>query len=61
MLYSKHERRKRLDKRHACATKKSEISKRIVKINAHSDNINSCCWADTLLGNILVSASDDIF
>jgi len=61
VLHSKHKRRKRLDKRHAYTTKKSEISKRTVKINAHSNDINSCCWADTSLGNILVSASNNIF
>lgn len=32
-----------------------------MKINAHSDDINSCCWADTSSGNVLVSASDDTF
>ena len=35
--------------------------KRVVKIKAHEDDINSCCWADTTSGNILVSASDDSF
>ncbi|KAJ3489586.1 hypothetical protein NLI96_g2008 [Meripilus lineatus] len=35
--------------------------KRVVKIPAHVDDINSCCWADTASGNILVSASDDTF
>lgn len=34
---------------------------RTVKIKAHEDDINSCCWADTASGNILVSASDDTF
>lgn len=36
-------------------------NKRTVKIQAHSDDINSCCWADTASGNVLVSASDDSF
>lgn len=35
--------------------------KRTVKIKAHEDDINSCCWADTASGNILISASDDSF
>ncbi|KAI0094186.1 WD40-repeat-containing domain protein [Irpex rosettiformis] len=35
--------------------------KRTVKIKAHADDINSCCWADTASGNVLVSASDDTF
>lgn len=35
--------------------------KRTVKIKAHEDDINSCCWADTASGNVLVSASDDTF
>jgi len=35
--------------------------KRTVKIRAHEDDINSCCWADTASGNVLVSASDDSF
>ncbi|KAH9835897.1 WD40-repeat-containing domain protein [Rhodofomes roseus] len=34
---------------------------RTVKIQAHTDDVNSCCWADTASGNILVSASDDTF
>ncbi|CAL1693996.1 unnamed protein product [Somion occarium] len=34
--------------------------RRTVKIPAHEDDINSCCWADTA-GNVLVSASDDSF
>ncbi|KAE9409145.1 WD40 repeat-like protein [Gymnopus androsaceus JB14] len=36
-------------------------NKRSVKISAHSDDVNSCCWADTSSGNVLVSASDDSF
>lgn len=36
-------------------------NRRTVKISAHSDDINSCCWADTSSGNVLVSASDDTF
>ncbi|KAI0931267.1 hypothetical protein AcW1_001283 [Taiwanofungus camphoratus] len=34
---------------------------RTVKIQAHNDDVNSCCWADTASGNVLVSASDDTF
>ncbi|KZT74971.1 WD40 repeat-like protein [Daedalea quercina L-15889] len=34
---------------------------RTVKIQAHTDDVNSCCWADTASGNVLVSASDDTF
>ncbi|KAG9051340.1 hypothetical protein FS837_009607 [Tulasnella sp. UAMH 9824] len=33
--------------------------RRTLGISAHSDDINSCCWADTSSGNVLVSASDD--
>ncbi|KAF9486361.1 WD40 repeat-like protein [Pholiota conissans] len=36
-------------------------NKRTVKISAHADDVNSCCWADTTSGNVLVSASDDTF
>ncbi|KAF8910028.1 WD40-repeat-containing domain protein [Gymnopilus junonius] len=36
-------------------------NKRTVKISAHTDDVNSCCWADTASGNVLVSASDDTF
>ncbi|TFK26708.1 WD40 repeat-like protein [Coprinopsis marcescibilis] len=35
--------------------------KRTVKIDAHDDDVNSCCWADTGSGNVLVSASDDSY
>ena len=35
--------------------------RRTVKIKAHEDDINSCCWADTASGNILISGSDDSF
>ena len=35
--------------------------RRTVKIRAHEDDVNSCCWADTASGNVLVSASDDTF
>ncbi|TDL28344.1 WD40 repeat-like protein [Rickenella mellea] len=35
--------------------------KRTVKIVAHGDDVNSCCWADTASGNVLISASDDTF
>jgi hypothetical protein len=34
---------------------------RTVKITAHDADVNSCCWADTESGNVLVSASDDTF
>lgn len=33
--------------------------RRTLRIDAHDDDINSCCWADTASGNVLVSASDD--
>ncbi|KAJ6486064.1 WD40-repeat-containing domain protein [Mycena vitilis] len=36
-------------------------NRRSVKIEAHQDDVNSCCWADTASGNVLVSASDDTF
>jgi len=36
-------------------------NKRTVKIDAHQDDVNSCCWADTASGNVLISASDDTF
>ncbi|KAJ6601263.1 WD40 repeat-like protein [Mycena vulgaris] len=36
-------------------------NRRTVKIEAHKDDVNSCCWADTSSGNVLVSASDDSF
>ncbi|THH13014.1 hypothetical protein EW146_g7163 [Bondarzewia mesenterica] len=35
--------------------------RRTVKIIAHADDVNSCCWADTASGNVLISASDDTF
>jgi WD repeat-containing protein 23 len=35
--------------------------KRTVKIAAHDDDVNSCTWADTASGNVLISASDDTF
>ncbi|KDQ20285.1 hypothetical protein BOTBODRAFT_27700 [Botryobasidium botryosum FD-172 SS1] len=35
--------------------------RRTVKIVAHEDDVNSCCWADTASGNILISGSDDTF
>jgi len=35
--------------------------RRTVKIMAHNDDVNSCCWADTASGNVLISASDDTF
>ncbi|EJC98714.1 WD40 repeat-like protein [Fomitiporia mediterranea MF3/22] len=34
--------------------------RRTVKISAHFDDVNSCCWADQG-SNVLVSASDDTF
>ncbi|KAI9570371.1 WD40 repeat-like protein [Boletus coccyginus] len=34
---------------------------RTVKIEAHQDDVNSCCWADAASGNVLISASDDTF
>ncbi|EMD41857.1 hypothetical protein CERSUDRAFT_110417, partial [Gelatoporia subvermispora B] len=36
-------------------------NQRTVKIRAHDDDVNSCCWADTASGNVLISASDDSF
>jgi WD repeat-containing protein 23 len=36
-------------------------NRRTVKILAHDADVNSCCWADTGSGNVLVSASDDTF
>lgn len=36
-------------------------NRRAVKIEAHADDVNSCTWADTSSGNVLVSASDDTF
>jgi hypothetical protein len=36
-------------------------NRRTIKISAHDDDINSCCWADTVSGNVLISASDDTF
>ncbi|EUC63840.1 WD domain, G-beta repeat protein [Rhizoctonia solani AG-3 Rhs1AP] len=33
--------------------------KRIVNISAHKHDVNSCCWADTASGNVLISGSDD--
>ncbi|KAI0375121.1 WD40 repeat-like protein [Pilatotrama ljubarskyi] len=35
--------------------------RRTVKISGHTDDVNSCCWADTASGNVLISASDDTF
>lgn len=29
--------------------------------HAHSDDVNSVCWADTGSGNVLISGSDDGF
>ena len=28
---------------------------------AHSNDVNSVCWADTASGNVLISGSDDGF
>ncbi|KAF7302517.1 WD-REPEATS-REGION domain-containing protein [Mycena chlorophos] len=36
-------------------------NRRAVKIEAHNDDVNSCTWADTASGNVLVSASDDTY
>ncbi|KAF9024126.1 WD40 repeat-like protein [Hymenopellis radicata] len=36
-------------------------SRETVNIHAHDSDVNSCCWADTASGNVLVSASDDSF
>ncbi|KAF8640446.1 hypothetical protein AX17_000110 [Amanita inopinata Kibby_2008] len=36
-------------------------NRRTVKIEAHDHDVNSCCWADTASGNVLISASDDTF
>lgn len=36
-------------------------NRRTVKIRAHDNDVNSCCWADTASGNVLISASDDTF
>ncbi|KAK2461516.1 hypothetical protein APHAL10511_005979 [Amanita phalloides] len=36
-------------------------NRRSVKIEAHDNDVNSCCWADTASGNVLISASDDTF
>ncbi|EGO04656.1 hypothetical protein SERLA73DRAFT_173890 [Serpula lacrymans var. lacrymans S7.3] len=33
--------------------------RRTVRIRAHDDDVNSCCWADATSGNVLISASDD--
>ncbi|KAL5494725.1 hypothetical protein ACEPAI_186 [Sanghuangporus weigelae] len=35
-------------------------NRRTVKISAHQDDVNSCCWADQG-SNVLISASDDTF
>ncbi|KAF8338165.1 uncharacterized protein EI90DRAFT_3041918 [Cantharellus anzutake] len=35
--------------------------RRTVRISAHKEDVNSCCWADTASGNVLISASDDTF
>ncbi|KAI9507805.1 WD40-repeat-containing domain protein [Russula earlei] len=36
-------------------------NRRTVKIDAHHADVNSCCWADSESGNVLVSGSDDTF
>ena len=36
-------------------------NRRTAKIEAHQADVNSCCWADTASGNVLISASDDTF
>ncbi|KAI0698404.1 WD40 repeat-like protein, partial [Cerioporus squamosus] len=35
--------------------------RRTVKITGHTDDVNTCCWADTASGNVLISGSDDTF
>ena len=35
-------------------------NRRTVMIDAHRDDVNSCCWADSG-SNVLISASDDTF
>lgn len=35
--------------------------RRTIVIEAHENDVNSCCWADTSSGNILISGSDDSF
>lgn len=35
--------------------------RRTSRIPAHEDDVNSCCWADSSSGNVLISASDDTF
>lgn len=30
-------------------------NRRTVKIDAHQADVNSCCWADTASGNVLIS------
>lgn len=37
-----------------------QANRRTVKISAHDEDVNSCCWAD-MGSNVLVSASDDTF
>ncbi|KAH9964194.1 WD40-repeat-containing domain protein [Russula dissimulans] len=36
-------------------------NRRTVKIDAHQADVNSCCWADSVSGNVLISGSDDTF
>ncbi|KAI0003806.1 WD40-repeat-containing domain protein [Russula compacta] len=36
-------------------------NRRTVKIDAHKNHVNSCCWADSASGHVLISASDDTF
>jgi len=36
-------------------------NRRTVKFDAHQGDVNSCCWADSASGNVLVSGSDDTF
>jgi WD repeat-containing protein 23 len=38
-----------------------EQMRRTVRIPAHADDVNSCCWADPGSGNVLISGSDDTF
>lgn len=38
-----------------------QANQQTVQIPAHDWDINSCCWADTASGNVLISGSDDTF
>lgn len=45
----------------SCKVYDLPTDRRTVKITAHNQDVNSCCWADTASGNVLVSGSDDTF